>query len=275
MLRGVFDGFYQGFYTVASGDPTGTEPYPLPNTGSPSTAHVLQFLPSTTQPQRDTSWAILATALDDASLYRSRNLWYLGHGFGNAIGGDLDPNFPNSGGTIPGALPESSAFRLSGQIDAVLGNRRFNQPMSHPYRFVFMDGCSTATGEWPAVFGIPVTAKGQSYYVAPLSGTFIARPNAFVGWSADIYFSPPGTYPPVYPGFARFRQELITRWQSASNPGFRQCVVEANAAAKAYNPQAVDPQTGAQPMEWSRNIVITGYDRLTFRMGNYQDPTAW
>ena len=274
MLEGVFDGFYEDLYYDAAFDLTGVTPYPLPDTGYSDTAHVLGFLPNTTQPQRDASWSTFVDAIDDSPSYISRNLWYLGHGHGNSIGADLNAQSP-TGGPIPKTLPGSHAFRFSGQIDALLQNHRFNQPTFHPYRFVFLDGCETATGEWASVFGIPETPKTQSHYFSPVTGTLIVRPNAFVGWKEQIFFSPKGGIAAVYPGFAKFREQLYVLWGGSSKPAFRSCVNDANRIAKEYNPQAVQPVTGQQPMDWQKEILIFGYDQITFQMGNYSDPTRY
>jgi hypothetical protein len=53
-----------------------------------------------------------------------------------------------------GEAAGSHAFRTSGQIDAVLHDLPSFQPPFHPYRFVFLDGCETAKGDWASVFGI-------------------------------------------------------------------------------------------------------------------------
>jgi len=43
-------------------------------------------------------------------------------------------------------------------VQALLRNN-LNDPLKgtnmHPYRFVFLDGCNTADGNWPQAFGIP------------------------------------------------------------------------------------------------------------------------
>jgi hypothetical protein len=60
------------------------------------------------------------------------------------------------------------------------------------------------------------------------------------------------------------------RWQGIAKPSLRQCVTDANGIAKAYNPQAIDPITKQQPMDWAKDIFISGYDQITFQMGNYK-----
>ena len=79
----------------------------------------------------------------------------------------------------------------------------------------------------------------------------------------------------VYPGFAEFRNQLDLLWDDSTKPPFRFCVNEANRRAKEYNPQAIDPATNQQPMDWAKDIFISGYDQITFQMGNYDDPAAY
>lgn len=52
--------------------------------------------------------------------------------------------------------------------------------LQNPYRFVFLDGCKTATGNfWPAAFGIlPLSTNVPNNTVGP-------GPQAFVGWGGD------------------------------------------------------------------------------------------
>jgi hypothetical protein len=48
----------------------------------------------------------------------------------------------------------------------------------HPYRFVFLCGCSTAKGNWPQAFGIPKVEGlvNNDFFKRGL------RPRAFMGW---------------------------------------------------------------------------------------------
>jgi hypothetical protein len=61
---------------------------------------------------------------------------------------------------------------------------------THYYRFVFLDGCSTANGSLPAAFGINLSStQPLSYFQA--HGT---RPRAFVGYSKDVIYSESGDF---------------------------------------------------------------------------------
>jgi hypothetical protein len=96
----------------------------------------------------------------------SRNLVYFGHGGPNNLG----YNWANPNVSISAA-----------DIAAHLHTIPDNQTNRHAFRFVFLDGCSTAKGTLPEAFGvIHRTIDDLDYY----TGASI-RPNAFVGWDAD------------------------------------------------------------------------------------------
>lgn len=52
----------------------------------------------------------------------------------------------------------------------------------HPYRFVLLNGCSTANGNWPLEFAIP---KQQHMKVTDFTQKRGVRPRAFLGWNQD------------------------------------------------------------------------------------------
>ena len=107
-------------------------------------------------------WNNLSAAL--LSTPRSRNFFFCGHGDGTALG---------AGGTAPGITAKS--------IGSALGTLpRTSTP--HKFRFVCIDGCSTASGNLPEAFGIipKPAASLLSYYEADV------RPSAFVGFDYDV-----------------------------------------------------------------------------------------
>jgi len=60
----------------------------------------------------------------------------------------------------------------------------------HYYRFVFLNGCSTAAGGLPAAFGINFNStKDMSYFQA--NGI---RPRTFLGYSKDVFYASSGNY---------------------------------------------------------------------------------
>jgi hypothetical protein len=132
------------------------------------------------QTNRDASWDNLRSWLES---WNNRNLYYFGHGAPNLIGGDI--NTVDSSNNITGAInyPGSNA-KLSGQwVASNVTKNKYYGPM--PFRFVFLDGCDTAAGNWPAAWGVPGQVEPLSYYQSS-SNTTGARPSAFVGWDVEI-----------------------------------------------------------------------------------------
>ena len=107
------------------------------------------------QTNRDASWDNLRSWLES---WNNRNLYYFGHGAPNLIGGDI--NTVDSSNNITGSknfLPCSNA-KLTGQwVASNVTKNKYYGPM--PFRFVFLDGCDTAAGNWPAAWGVPNQAR--------------------------------------------------------------------------------------------------------------------
>jgi hypothetical protein len=74
---------------------------------------------------------------------------------------------------------------------ATLNSQRISIALErHYYRFVFLDGCSTANGSLPASFGINYSStQPLSYFQA--HGT---RPRTFIGYTKDVFFAEVGDY---------------------------------------------------------------------------------
>jgi hypothetical protein len=85
----------------------------------------------------------------------SRNFFYMGHGGGTTIGNG-----------IPAA-------------------KLRNAPLKHRYRFVFLFGCVTATGEWDRTFGI----NGPGHYDLTHYQKSGLRPAIFCGYKAKTYYA--------------------------------------------------------------------------------------
>ena len=113
----------------------------------------------------DSDWMTFRNALYDPT---SRNLVYFGHGGPNGIGYNSH---------------DVNQFVPATEIANVLHTIPAGQTNRHAFRFVFLDGCSTAKGTLPESFGIihRENVPDIDYYNASL------RPSAFVGWSADKY----------------------------------------------------------------------------------------
>ena len=98
-----------------------------------------------TQADRDASWSAVKGILSDPDY---RNFYYLGHGYTNAIGGDMDAYDASGNVTGSKSLPGSKAFLLSSTVKNEITYNKSTG--NHRYRFVWLDGCLTAGGDWPA-----------------------------------------------------------------------------------------------------------------------------
>ncbi len=154
-----------------------------------------------------------------------RNLYVFAHGGGFSIGGDWELFTNSPSGPVPaGSAYDTNKYQTAnGPITstAYLDSgwcyqlSPYTSDAPHPYRFVFMDGCSTATGDWPAPFGIARETNNINYFKGDGS-----RPNAFVGWNVTVAFannlgsSQNGWGD--YQTFANFRSEWMFNWGNNS-----------------------------------------------------------
>jgi hypothetical protein len=114
-------------------------------------------------PQGDTDWQAFRNALYDP---HSRNLVYFGHGGVDGLG--YNP-------------ANTNRYIAATEIANMLHTMPYGQTNRHSFRFVFLDGCSTAKGTLPEAFGIPhrENIDGADYGAASM------RYSAFVGWPTD------------------------------------------------------------------------------------------
>ena len=107
-----------------------------------------------TQAQREQSWSNLLVWIGDPYI---RNFYYFGHGGATAIGADrhvLDTN-----GLVVHGAPSYRGSRSTMESWQVAQKTKYNR-----YRFVFLDGCSTAAGNWPNAFNISKQTNDISFY---------------------------------------------------------------------------------------------------------------
>jgi len=86
--------------------------------------------------------------LPDLALPAMRNFYWHGHGSTASIGDGKEPDPSNPGAKV---------FITTKDVNEALGNTWsfWKLKMEHPYRLVFLDGCSTAdTDDWRKAFGI-------------------------------------------------------------------------------------------------------------------------
>lgn len=100
----------------------------------------------------------------------NRDFFYFGHGSGCTLG-------------------VAGAQMTVADINAILLNNS-KDPLTatniHPYRYVFLDGCNTADGNWPQAFGIP---KKKGMVITDFTQKRGVRPRAFMGWNRKKLFT--------------------------------------------------------------------------------------
>ena len=149
-LDKMTDGFVQAAQTL------GLTVRPTPQNGA---AYRIRY----GDPNAPGDWSNFRAALYNA---HSRNLFYLGHASPIGLGAaEANPNLSE----------------LATEIGTMLHTIPAGQANSHKYRFVCLDGCSTACATLPKAFGITnkEDVSLSDYMAASL------RPCAFAGWADD------------------------------------------------------------------------------------------
>jgi hypothetical protein len=169
---------------------------------------------------RNASWDQLRNRLVQPLF---RNLYVFAHGSGFSIGGDWEmftnsPSGPQPAGsdydpntyTVGTNQIRTTAYLESGWC------YRLRYPSTdnpHPYRFVFLDGCSTATGDWPYAFSMVAQTNSLDYYRLDAD-----RPNGYVGWNTTVAYANrlgqigAGGWGD-YQKFAFFRTQWMQNWR--------------------------------------------------------------
>jgi hypothetical protein len=119
------------------------------------------------------SWNAWATSLRENV---TANLFYFGHGGKDAIGERAKD--PNKGFFVK-------------EIQTFLGNEIINKSpeFTFPYRFVFLDGCNSADGNWCIAFGIEQGKVPTAEYTK--RGL---QPRAFMGWTTVKAYAIAGAF---------------------------------------------------------------------------------
>ncbi len=97
------------------------------------------------------------------------NFFYFGHGWTDLIG-------RNSGDKITSA--EMQTLLTNNCTWTYYGGAQLYGAIKHPYRFVFLDGCNTATGYLPLAFGIPPLRISEDDW----DNKYHLQPRSFLGW---------------------------------------------------------------------------------------------
>ncbi len=122
-------------------------------------------------------WTQLKWALQT---YQARNFYYFGHGNKSKLG----------------SSPNAIRFLTSAEVAAFL-NITSTSTNRHHYRYVFLDGCNTANGDWPLSFGI---RKKENVLIEEYSKNNL-RPSAFSGWTDYKTFAVLNKIPWQFPAY--------------------------------------------------------------------------
>jgi hypothetical protein len=208
-----------------------------------------------TQAERNASWEDLIAIMYSEG--RIRNFYYYGHGGPNKIGTDVHAF--NSAGKVTGGitLPGSKAFLTSQMVSNRITFNRYGG--SRPYRFVWLDGCSTANGNWPGAFGMNKATNSLSWYTNSVTNPSRRRPSAFVGWNQIIGGEGWGTVQ----GLANCRTQWMFDWQQ--NWASRSLIQALENGCSSSN---------WVPLEQFRN-AIRAYGYIDLRMNEYNQQHDW
>ncbi len=116
--------------------------------------------------------------LADLSLLTTRIFYWSGHGNAHFIGNDWS-------NPVPIGL---TSAQVADALRNVVTDASYDAP--HPYRFVFLNACNTANGDWPSAFGIPLHISDDDLARYPYSEA------AFLGWQGLVRI--PGTAAEAY-----------------------------------------------------------------------------
>ncbi|HVU27046.1 MAG TPA: hypothetical protein VHG71_04840 [Verrucomicrobiae bacterium] len=207
----------------------------LPSPDESGNAYALHY--GAGDPQGDTDWANFRNALYDA---RSRNVIYFGHGGPDGIG--YNP-------------ADINRYITANEIANTLHTIPVGQTNSHSFRFVFLDGCSTAKGTLPESFGIfhKENVSGDDYADASL------RYSAFVGWPKDKgigILQGSGYINFDHVNFVTYIQlEMLGSGYSGSPQPIKQAIINASQYPNLFG-------------FGQNSLTVYGFWGLTFALGN-------
>jgi hypothetical protein len=242
---------------------TGDQPYYSDGVGSivgaaedwsiPAELVPIEFGRTYTQANRDDSWNNLKAYLQE---WHFRNFYYFGHGWATGFGGDINI-FDKSNHLIGSITLSGSKAKIEDWY--VRQNITVNPYSgSHPYRFVFIDGCSAASGDLPDAFGVPKQQLTDDYYRSP-ANTRHVRPSAFVGWNTEIGYDWNGWG--SIEDLWKFRKTWATQW-SLGQGGFEN-LKQALDDARDFNPK------WAPASRIDATLRVYGAYQLQYRQYNY------
>lgn len=213
---------------------------------------------SYTQQQRNDSWADLKARL---FIPQYRNFYYYGHAGPDSIGTDLH-KLDTNGYIIEGIQLPGSKAHLSSQT--VSNELIFNKhTVARPYRFVWLDGCSTANGAWPGAFGVDKAIYDLGHYTNSVTNPKHRRPSAFVGWNQILGGQGWGDLQGKWLFNGMVFEEWSYWWQTEGlSDAFE------DAVRDTYWPP------GGQDQLWGA-LCIYGYTNMLFNQFNQKNDWRW
>ncbi|MGI8967309.1 MAG: hypothetical protein ACR2H1_14665, partial [Limisphaerales bacterium] len=172
-------------------------------------------------------YSILTNALKDDSV---RDFYYYGHCNGSAIG--FSEFVPDNGVTV-----KDLTKLLRNEVIINKATKRVLFSFRKPFRFVFIDGCNSASGWLPEAFGI--------FAIPNFTGNFKNR--AYLGWKTTTKNSIANN------SYLKFSQKFWEAWLDET---------------EAYNRSIVDARdiaVGQAPGVNIQNLQIFGFNGLTWR----------
>jgi len=162
--------------------------------------------------QTSNDWVNVAFNL---SSFGNRDFFYFGHGDGSHLG-------PNP--TRELTVSDVNFILQNNMSDPLTATNR------HPYRFVFLDGCNTADGNWPQAFGIP---KKEGMVATDFGAKRGIRPRAFMGWNRKKVFSSIFSSGQLHGPHETYITTFWQKWAERQNGLPVRNIKEAIALAKA------------------------------------------
>jgi hypothetical protein len=202
-----------------------------------------------TQAEREQTWSNL---LDWTGDLHMRNFYYHGHGGATSIG--CDRHIITTNGLATGGVFQHRGSKSQMQNWQIAKKTKYNR-----YRFVFLDGCSTATGDLPNAFNISKQTNNVAFYENHQKHP---RPAVFVGWNQTVGGDP--TWGSAYNRLT-FQGFWMGRWANTSPmPSIVDAIDVANQAAGWITPQKL----------WGA-LRIYGYQQMTIRDYNRKGDWRW
>jgi hypothetical protein len=169
-----------------------------------------------------TNWAAVFQSLTN----KARNFYWFGHGTPNTI--------------------EDGQRSLSSSVVATFLNNTAPATNNTRYRFVWLDGCATAGGSWPAAF-----ALGNRENVS--LDSYTTRPGAFAGYTQSVYGF--GGHTSVTQPACFYRSQFAFFWQF-QNVGVK---------------RAFDDAASTSSFSEAQHLKLFGYWNLRWKQFNSKE----